>query len=62
MFAMMEGRLDRPTAIARIAKNTRVYAKKQMLWLRKDDTVKMLAPTRALDGVMEELDQLNIIY
>lgn len=48
LFAMMEGRMDRATAIARIAKNTRVYAKKQLLWLSKDPEVKMLDPTKPL--------------
>ncbi len=36
MFAMFDGAMDRDTAIARIAKNTRVYAKKQLTWLRRD--------------------------
>ena len=36
LFAMMDGTLDRPTAIARIGKNTRVYAKKQLTWLKRD--------------------------
>lgn len=36
LFAMMDGIMDRDTSIARIAKNTRVYAKKQLLWLSKD--------------------------
>ena len=44
MFAMMDGIMDRETAIARIAKNTRVYAKKQLLWLSKDPDVKILDP------------------
>lgn len=48
MFAMFDGILDRPTAIARIAKNTRVYAKKQMLWLSKDPSVHLLDPTHPL--------------
>ncbi len=30
LFAMFDGLIDRPAAIARIAKNTRVYAKKQL--------------------------------
>jgi len=38
MFAMFDGTMDRDTAIARIAKNTRVYAKKQLTWLRRDPT------------------------
>ena len=43
IFAMMEARLSRDEAISRIAKNTRVYAKKQMLWLRKDPGVVMVS-------------------
>ena len=48
MFAMMDGIMDRETAIARIAKNTRVYAKKQLLWLSKDPDVKILDPNTPL--------------
>jgi len=48
LFAMMEGKMDRDTAIARIAKNTRVYAKKQLLWLSKDPDVRLLDPTQPL--------------
>ena len=39
MFAMFDGVMDRETAIARIGKNTRVYAKKQLTWLKRDDRV-----------------------
>ena len=35
MFAMIDGKMDRKTAVERIKKNTRVYAKKQMTWLRR---------------------------
>lgn len=35
MFAYFDGAMDRPTAIARIAKNTRVYAKKQLTWMKR---------------------------
>ena len=48
MFAMFDGQMDRETAIARIAKNTRVYAKKQMLWLSKDPDVVYLDPSKPL--------------
>lgn len=48
LFAVMDGRMDRATAIPRIAKNTRVYAKKQMLWLSKDPAVIMLDPAQPL--------------
>ncbi|MDE5807018.1 MAG: tRNA (adenosine(37)-N6)-dimethylallyltransferase MiaA, partial [Muribaculaceae bacterium] len=36
MFAMFDGTMDRETAIARIKKNTRVYAKKQLTWWARD--------------------------
>ncbi len=48
MFAMFDGTMDRATAIGRIAKNTRVYAKKQLLWLSKDPTVRILDPDMPL--------------
>lgn len=39
-FACFDGVMDRETAIARIAKNTRVFAKKQLTWLaRRDDNI-----------------------
>lgn len=42
MFAFFDGLMDRDTAIARIAKNTRVYAKKQLTWLRRDPDLQKL--------------------
>lgn len=48
LFAMMDGTMARETAIPRIAKNTRVYAKKQLLWLRRDPSVIYLDPSRPL--------------
>ena len=39
LFAMFDGSMDRDTAIARIGKNTRVYAKKQLTWLKRDNRV-----------------------
>lgn len=35
MFAYFDGAMDRDTAVSRMAKNTRVYAKKQLTWLKK---------------------------
>lgn len=35
MFAYFDGTLDRATAVERIKKNTRVFAKKQLTWLKK---------------------------
>lgn len=40
MFAFFDGLMDFDTAVARIAKNTRVYAKKQLTWLKRDTTVR----------------------
>ncbi len=48
LFAMMDGIMDRDTTIARIAKNTRVYAKKQLLWLSKDPNLIRLNPHQPL--------------
>lgn len=36
MFSYFDGDIDLETAITRIQKNTRVYAKKQMTWLKKE--------------------------
>lgn len=40
MFAYFDGVMDFPTAVARIQKNTRVYAKKQLTWLKRDGETK----------------------
>lgn len=39
MFALFDGKMDRHTAIERIKKNTRVYAKKQMTWWKRDPEI-----------------------
>ncbi len=46
MFTMFDGTMDRHTAIERIKKNTRVYAKKQMTWRRGDTSWTRLDITR----------------
>lgn len=43
-FAHFDGLMNRETTIARIAKNTRVYAKKQLTWLKRDPSVTWLPP------------------
>ena len=48
LFAYFDGKMDLPTAVARIQKNTRVYAKKQLTWLRRDPSVHWLAPHQPL--------------
>lgn len=44
IFAYLDGTFDLPTALARMAKNTRVYAKKQLTYLRRDPQVRWLNP------------------
>lgn len=44
LFAWMDGKMDFDTAIARIQKNTRVYAKKQLTWFAKDPDIQWFAP------------------
>ena len=45
MFAWFDGTMDYETAVARLQKNTRVYAKKQLTWFAKDPTMHWLSPT-----------------
>lgn len=54
MFAMFDGAMTRPEAIARIAKNTRVYAKKQLTWLRRDPDITFLPPASAADIIIND--------
>lgn len=57
LFAYLDGQWDLATAVARIQKNTRVYAKKQLTWLRRDPSVIWLDPSRPLlPQIMERLD------
>ncbi len=44
MFAYLDGTWNRDTAIERIKKNTRVYAKKQLTWLRRDPDIQWHHP------------------
>jgi len=60
MFAYFDGLMDRSTAIARIAKNTRVYAKKQLTWMRHDDSINYLDPVGAADRAMDIILENNM--
>lgn len=42
LFKYLDGEWELPFAIERIKKNTRVYAKKQMLWFSKDPEIKWI--------------------
>ena len=52
MFAWFDGVMDRDTAIARIAKNTRVYAKKQITWLKKSADTIFIKPHNAFEEIL----------
>ncbi len=39
MFSWFDGTMTKEEAVARIQKNTRVYAKKQLTWHRRDDSL-----------------------
>ncbi len=57
MFAYFDGSMTLDTAIARMAKNTRVYAKKQLTWLKRDPSVVRLNPATALDDALRAISQ-----
>ena len=48
MFAIFDGTMDRTTAIERMKKNTRVYAKKQLTWYRRDPDITWVNPDEAV--------------
>lgn len=55
MFTYLDGKWDFDTAVARLKKNTRVYAKKQLTWLQRDPEVRWLEPQSALQTIIEAL-------
>lgn len=55
LFAYFDGEMTRETAVARIGKNTRVYAKKQLTWLNKDTSVIRLNPLSAYEEAMQAI-------
>mgnify|MGYP002624159043 FL=1 len=48
MFAYFDGTMDRHTAIERIKKNTRVYAKKQLTWYKRDPDIIWCSPEECI--------------
>lgn len=59
MFAWFDGTMDRDTAIARIAKNTRVYAKKQLTWLKRNPDVIRLKPEEAYSAALLAISDIQ---
>lgn len=57
MFAYFDGTMDYGTAVARIGKNTRVYAKKQLTWYKRDQELSMLTPHDAVSQAIELIER-----
>ncbi|MDE5568121.1 MAG: tRNA (adenosine(37)-N6)-dimethylallyltransferase MiaA [Muribaculaceae bacterium] len=55
IFAYFDGTMDFYTAVARIKKNTRVYAKKQLTWLKRDNSVIWLPAPASADDVISAI-------
>ena len=55
MFAMFDGTMDRHTAIERMKKNTRVYAKKQLTWYKRDSDITWVTPEKAIPTALQLL-------
>ena len=55
MFAIFDGTMDRHTAIERMKKNTRVYAKKQLTWYRRDTDITWCRPDEAVGTALDLL-------
>ena len=56
MFAMFDGTMDRHTAIERMKKNTRVYAKKQLTWYRRDPSITWVTPDDAVSTALQLIE------
>ena len=56
MFALFDGTMDRKTAIERMKKNTRVYAKKQLTWYRRDPDITWVTPDEAVTTALSRLE------
>lgn len=53
LFAAFDGTMTLPVAIERIKKNTRVYAKKQLTWLKRDPDIRFLPASTAFEALMK---------
>lgn len=52
LFAAFDGTMPLHVAIERIKKNTRVYAKKQLTWLKRDPDIRFLPASTAFEALM----------
>ena len=57
MFAIFDGTMDYGTAIERMKKNTRVYAKKQLTWYKCDPSIIWVTPDDAVNVALSLLSE-----
>lgn len=57
IFAYFDGTMDYETAVARIGKNTRVYAKKQLTWYKRDAELYLLNPVDAFEQAISLIEK-----
>ena len=56
LFNVIDGTWELPMAVERIKKNTRVYAKKQMTWYRRDEDIRWLdADTMDVNDMLQAI-------
>lgn len=60
MAAYFAGEMDYAAAVARIGKNTRVYAKKQLTWLKRDSDVIWLMPEKAFEIAVSTVESMLV--
>lgn len=59
LFRYLDGEWPLAMALDRIRKNTRVYAKKQLTWFRRDASIRWFHPDH-LDEIIEYVDQQTL--
>ena len=59
MFVYFDGTFTMRQAIDRIAKNTRVYAKKQLTWLKRNPEIIWLPPDRPFESAINRINRFK---
>ena len=54
LFSLLNGEIDEERAIELIKRNTRLYAKRQITWFKKNDLVRWYE-TNELEKIIEEI-------
>ena len=59
LFQYFDGKWDLETAVARIQKNTRVYAKKQLTWYQRDNDIHWIDITSDIFPIQQILNLIS---